>query len=278
MQTRRFVLLVVAALGLASAARAQATDDFSGGFNPAVPWRWDVPGNTPVDTREPAAFAFTRATLDLGFSPAGLYGSGGFARNLPNLVVLSQPASWFVETAVSVDWSQVDRTGFPQANLAIFDDADNLFFFHYVQDAAQPDRIFLSTNVQNAARGVASSGGGVSGGNLPRDTSGFVRLRIEGTPNLITLLYDAGAGFQSVGTLSAASTGNALNSWNYLSEGLTGRRVGLFATLGGAGFATTPARYDYFTTNLDVIPEPGTLALAAVGLLPIGAALRHRRS
>ncbi len=144
-----------------------------------------------------------------------------------------------------------------------------------MQDAAQPGRVFVSTNVQNAARG-AQHGRRPRGGDLGRDTAGFVRLRIEGTPDRITLSYDAGAGLQSVGTLSAASTGNALASWDYLSEGLAGKRVGLFAGLGGGPPATTPARYDYLSTDLNVIPEPGSAVLLVAAALPLMGLARRR--
>ena len=104
-----------------------------------------------------------------------------------------------------------------------------------------------------------------------------MKLRIEGTPDRITLCYDAGAGLQSAGTLSAASTRNARASWDYLSQGLAGKRVGLLAELGGGQPTTTPARYDYLSTDLNVIPEPGSAVLLVAAALPLAGLLARRR-
>ena len=108
---------------------ADVLEGFNGWFHPDLAWSWKVSGNNPQDTKQSANTRFTETTLAIDFQqyhPYAWYQTS--MRNVPNVRIVSQPANWYIETRVSVDWSKVDRSDsreFMQADLLIFQDIDN---------------------------------------------------------------------------------------------------------------------------------------------------------
>src|SRR5262249_41255865 len=122
------VLLCCALLGavlVPGTATAQIEDDFALGFDPSIPWTFNVPGNNPVNTEDPLNYAFSTNSLDITAQSGSLYGSSNNAHNIPNLVIYGQPDHWYVETAVSTDWSMASLDANVHAGLVFFADADN---------------------------------------------------------------------------------------------------------------------------------------------------------
>src|SRR5438445_4572927 len=115
---------------------AQTSDTFAGGFNPSIPWNWNVPGNNPTNTEDPTHYAFSPNSLDITVQSGSLYAANNSAHNIPNLLILDQPDYWYVETAVKTDWSMASLDVYVHAGLIFFADADHYFSFYNNQDAA----------------------------------------------------------------------------------------------------------------------------------------------
>jgi hypothetical protein len=52
---------------------AQTLDTFAGGFNAAIPWVWNIPGNTPTNTQDPSHYTFASNALQITAQPGSLY-------------------------------------------------------------------------------------------------------------------------------------------------------------------------------------------------------------
>src|SRR5207237_8617680 len=108
---------VRAALPVPVEARAPVEDGVAAGLSTSVPWRWYVPGNTPLNTEDPTNYSFSPNSLKINVQSGSLYAGNNNAINIPNLVVATQPDNWFVETAVSTDWSPASVDAYVQAGL-----------------------------------------------------------------------------------------------------------------------------------------------------------------
>src|SRR5262249_55947973 len=108
-------------------AQTDTEDDFLGGFDPSIPWIWPVPGNNPNNTEDPTHYSFSDPSLDILPQAGSLYSMYNNALNIPPLVILDQPDSWYVETAVATDWSQASLAAYVHAGLTFLVDADNYF-------------------------------------------------------------------------------------------------------------------------------------------------------
>jgi len=279
----RSTFFALAALGclllavLPLSAHAQVVDNFSGGLNPAVPWRWDVPGNTPLNTKDPSRYGFTASALRMDFPPSTLFQTVNSARNVLNLAVTQQPTDWFVETSFVCNFDSVNFNGFPQVNFSVFSDADNYFNYHYVRNAGS-NTVGMSSNVEVA--GAHNFGGFSAGTGSP--TANPQTMRIQGNASgSVTFLYDTGngAGLRTLTTLTGTDTGVRGLSYSLFASGLVGKRVGVYLDFGG-GNVRNSVFFDRFATNLAVpiaqVPEPGAVTLF-LGLAAPGAALLLRR-
>src|SRR6266849_885209 len=111
---------VVGALLMPSSATAQIEDDFANGFDISLPWTFNVPGNNPINTEDPANYAFSANSIDITAQPGSLYGANNNAHNIPSLVVYSQPTHWYVEIAVSTDWSMASTDAYVHGGMIFF--------------------------------------------------------------------------------------------------------------------------------------------------------------
>lgn len=243
---------LLGALLIPSRATAQIEDDFANGFDINLrgsdTWTWNVPGNNPVDTEDPANYAFSANSLDITAEPGSLYGANNNAYNIPSLVVHAQPQNWYVETAVSTDWSMASTDAYVHAGLIFFADADNYFSYYNNRNAdpAHTPAIQVSSTLEIAGN---PQYGGISSTDWT-PTQDLFRLRIEGTPTQITFLYrPPGSPWISTGVATATSHASV---FNFLSS-LVGTQVGLETDTGG-GFNNSPFSFHYFKTNLVLSP------------------------
>jgi hypothetical protein len=236
---------LLGALFVSGGAKAQTEDDFTGGFNSSIPWRWDVPGNTPSNTQDPNHYSFSANSLNITAQPGSLYGANNNALNIPNLLIADVPDNWYVETAISTDWSMASTNNYVAAGLVFLTDADNYFSYYYNRDAANAPSVQASSTFEVAGN---PGYGGVSSGDWA-PTTGYVQLRIEGSPTDIAFYVDnTGTGnFQLVEDVTSLSQPDL---FTYLSS-LLYTRIGLFTDTGG-GSNTSPFSFMYFKTNLVV--------------------------
>jgi hypothetical protein len=240
------VLVCCAMLGILLVplqATAQVEDDFAGGLSTSVPWQWDVPGNAPSNTEDPTNYSFSSNSLKINVQPGSLYAGNNNAINIPNMVIVTQPDSWFVETAVSTDWSQASLDSYVQAGLIFFADADNYFSFYYTRDAANSPSVQVSSTFE-------TFGGPTYGGISSADwtpTQDYVKLRVEGTPTQITFLFDHTGTFEVAGKFTSDDQTGVFAFFSSLE----GMRVGLETDSGG-GSNGSPFAFSYLKTNLAV--------------------------
>jgi hypothetical protein len=240
------VLLCCALLGtllVPCRATAQIQDSFFGGFDPSVPWTWNVPGNDPLNTEDPANYVFSPNSIDITAQGGSTYAGNNNAFNIPSLVVYAQPENWYVETAVSTDWSLASLDTYVHAGLVFFADADNYFSFYHNRDAFNSPAVQVSSTLE--AAGNAQYGGISSGGWEP--TQDFVKLRVEGTPTQVTFLFDHTGSWEVAGTVSSTAQPDV---FAFVSS-LVGKQVGLETDTGG-GFNSSPFSFNTFKTNLVV--------------------------
>jgi hypothetical protein len=228
---------------VSSTATAQIEDDFATGLDISIPWTFNVPGNNPVNTEDPASYAFSANSIDIT-AQSGSLGNNN-AHNLPNLVIYGQPDNWYVETAVRTDWSMASLDTYVHAGLVFFADANNYFSFYHNRNVPHSPSVQVSSTLTTA--GTATSVGISSPDWDP--TPDDARLRLEGTPTQITFLYRHAGPWTNIGTVTAS---NHSDVFAFLSS-LAGKRVGLETDLGG-GFNNSPFSFSYFKTNLAVSP------------------------
>ena len=245
------VMLASALLGallIPSQATAQIQDNFAGGFDISVPWTFNVPGNNPVTTEDVGNYGFTPNWLDITAQPGSLYGANNNAYNIPNLVIYRQPDNWFVETAVSTDWSLASLDTYVHAGLIFFSDADNYFSYYNNRNAGagHTPLVQVSSTFELAA---SPRYGGISSGDWD-PTQDYVRLLVKGTPTAVTFYFNhTGTWQKAFGQVSTTAQPDVFA----LMSSLVGNRVGLETDTGG-GFNTSPFSFHYFRTNLMVAP------------------------
>jgi len=228
-----------------SVAQADTEDDFLGGFDPSIPWIWTVPGNDPNDTEDPTHYSFSDNSLDILPQDGSLYDMYNNAHNIPTLVVLDQPANWYVETAVATDWSQASLDAYVHAGLVFLVDADNYFTIYYSRDASPTGRpnVQITSTYEVAQHPIY---GNVASANWA-PTTDYVGVRVEGTPSQVTFMFNRTGTWEVAGTFSSTTFPD---EFAFLSS-LIGYQVGLVTDTGG-GFNNAPFSFNYFRTNLVV--------------------------
>jgi hypothetical protein len=245
-----------------SRATAQIEDDFVNGFDISIPWTFNVPGNNPTNTEDPANYAFSPSSIDITAQAGSLYAASNNALNIPNLVVYAQPDHWYVEIAVSTDWSMASADTYVHGGMIFLSDADNYFSYYNNRNAnpAHTPSVQVSSTLEVAGN---PNYGGISSIDWS-PTQDFVRLRIEGNATEIHFLYKPpGSPFIETGTASATSNAS---TFTFLSS-LVGKQVGLETDTGG-GFNNSPFSFKYFKTNLVVAPYEDDFAGAFNPVLP----------
>jgi hypothetical protein len=221
-------------------------DDFGGSFNPALPWTFDVPGQNPISSEDPTHYSFSPNSLDILAQGGSTYGANNNAHNIPNFVILDQPDNWYVETAVSTDWTMASLNTYVHAGLVFFVDADNYFSFYNNRNAAAGHTPLVQVSSTLELGGSANYGGVSFTDWAP--TTDPVRLLVKGSPTGVAFyLNHTGSWQKAYGQISSTDAAFAVFS------SLVGSRVGLETDTGG-GFNTSPFSFHYFRTNLKVAP------------------------
>jgi hypothetical protein len=165
------------------------------------------------------------------------------ALNIPTLVILDQPDSWYVETAVATDWSQASLDAFVHAGLTFLVDADNYFTIYYTRDVPNSPKVQISSTYEASGNPIY---GNVASANWD-PTTDYVGIRMEGTPDQITFMFNRTGTWEVTGTFSRT---NFADEFAFLSS-LIGYQVGLVTDTGG-GFNNAPFSFGYFKANLVV--------------------------
>jgi hypothetical protein len=235
---------LVGVLLISGRAVAQTEDNFLGGFDPSIPWIWTVPGNDPYDTEDPTHYSFSDNSLDILPQDGSLYDMYNNAHTIPTLVVLDQPGNWYVETAVKTDWSRASLTNYVHAGLTFLVDADNYFTIYYTRDVPNTPNVQISSTYEAAQHPIY---GNVASANWA-PTTDYVGIRVEGTPDQVTFMFNRTGTWEVIGTFSSTSFPD---EFAFLSA-LIGYQVGLVTDTGGVGFKNGPFSFNYFKTNLVV--------------------------
>ncbi|MFN3690611.1 MAG: hypothetical protein ACK4UU_06780, partial [Fimbriimonadales bacterium] len=124
--------LATLALAWLGVAQAQPQfDDFLGGFDAQLGWRWQVAGNTPMNSHDSARVSFDTDALRITAQAGTLYQNWNNIRNLPSLSVPALRGAWMVETRVRLQRNGLS-SAYLQAGVVLFRDADNYFNLHLV--------------------------------------------------------------------------------------------------------------------------------------------------
>ena len=248
MKVGNFVLAsaLLSAFLLAGGATALADteDDFLGSFDPSIPWIWTIPLNNPNNTEDATHYSFSANSLDILPQDGSLYDMYNNAHNIPTLVVLDQPDNWYVETAIATDWSQASLDAYVHAGLTFLVDADNYFTIYYTRDVPNAPNVQISSTYEIAQHPIY---GNIASGNWA-PTTDYVGIRVEGTPDQITFMFNRTGTWEVAGTFSST---NYPDEFAFMSN-LIGYQVGLVTDTGG-GFNNAPFSFQYFKTNLVVV-------------------------
>jgi hypothetical protein len=244
-------------LALVLTANAQPyRDEFDGGFS--LPWRWRVSGNTPWNTEDPTMYDFDGGSLNIIMQPGSLGLNLNNARNIPTLRVGPASRGWYIETRVTLDLGSASGAWI-QAGLIWLFDADNYYTYHLVLDPFQ-DKLFLGTSHESVENGAAVfRGGGFESGRWERQRN-TVTLRMQDhelapVGHYVEIWYDNGDGQGLRWGITVPTAAIAGWPFTVLRDLLLyGGRIGVYTDNSGYVGDQPVARFEYFETNLPVLP------------------------
>ncbi len=245
-------VLATLALAWLGAAQAQTQfDDFLGGFNAQLGWSWQVAGNTPTNSYDPARVMFDTDALRITAQAGTLYQNLNNIRNLPSLSVPALRGAWSIETRVRLQRNGLSGA-YLQAGVVLFRDADNYFNLHLVYLPDQNNR--LSVSGGHEQRGVYQWAG-LSGLMWDAASGDTARLMIRYEPDTgrVRFFYDRedGAHWREMdGSPKMLSDYPSLQA-----VALNGGQVGLYVDMaGGSGTPAPVATFDYLLILNDYHP------------------------
>lgn len=265
----RYYGTIVAALLLCAAAQADIEDPFQSGFS--LPWQWRVLNNSPCDTHDPAHYEFSNETFDVLMQLGTVTLSANDARNIATLRLGPAQPGWYIETKLTLDLGGASGA-YIQAGLIWVVDADNYYTYHLVLNPFT-DNLFLGTAHESLESGVpVFRNGGAQSGEWSQSLN-TVTLRIQDRSEnfdndpsndipvgqFFEVWYDNGDGngMRWLITVPTAQSGYA--GWEFLrvipNILQSGGQIGLYTDISGyTGEYVPMARFDYFRTNLPLLP------------------------
>lgn len=251
---RKIVGCLFALMCICSAFSQEVIDDFQGGLKAALPWSWQVPGNSPLNTLDESRIQYAQGWLQVTLQSGTLQGNASDRnniRNLPSLPVRSFAPGWTVETRIRLTLNGITGA-YIQAGLVLFTNADNYFNFHLTMDPFDANRLKVSAGHELSGSyqwtGITSTGWNPALGNQ-------VRLQIRQDPQtkLIHFYYD-----RENGVFWQEATGSPKNPADYpaLQAILDqGGSVGLYTDAAGRQAGNMPvAAFDYLELYLPPSP------------------------
>lgn len=244
-------------------------EEFRGTFS--LPWRWCVQGNTPLDTADPSRYEVSNETLDIYLQPGTLTLSENNARNIATVRVGPAHPGWYVETKLTLDLG--GATGaYIQAGLIWLHNADWYYTYHLVLSPFSGN-LFLGTAQETYENGmpVFRNGGAQSGEWSPQLNTVILRIqdRSENFDNdptndipvgqFFEVWYDNGDGNGMRWLITVPTVESGYPGWEFMTAIPAilrfGGRIGLYTDISGyAGEHVPVAMFDYFRTNLPLLP------------------------
>jgi hypothetical protein len=253
MKTFATVLVSAALLiGYAQVSR----DEFNGGFS--LPWRWSVIGNSPWNTEDPTMYDFNGGSLNIIMQPGSLGLNLNNARNIATLRVGPAQRGWYIETRLTLDLGTASGAWI-QAGLIWLFDADNYYTYHLVLDPFQ-DLLFLGTSHESVEDNtIVFRGGGFESGRWDRQLN-TVTLRMQDhvlaeVGHYVEIWYDNGDGQGLRWGITVPTA--AIPGWPFTVLRdllLNGGRIGIYTDNSGYVGDQPVAHFDYFETNLPILP------------------------
>ncbi|CUU05761.1 MAG: hypothetical protein N2045_02190 [Fimbriimonadales bacterium] len=250
------ILALLTTLSLISTAYVQVRDDFNGGFSQQ--WRWTLPQNDPFCTLFDNAVSFTSNSMIIQTRDGAMFQAFNSHKNVPTLRVgPNLPEEWYIETVFRTDWSTVPFYYYTQAGIVITTGARNYFQVLITRNATdQTDTINGSTNSEiddNFAWGERVT-------NPWTPDTDWVGVRIERVggedPHIVVKFRNSATGgwveydgFN--GGRYYPGSGFYEHIMNLLSQGA---RIGVYTDNACGCGLVQPFEFDYFETNLPVLP------------------------
>ncbi len=267
---KRYATILIGLTLFCAAAWSPAQEEFQGSFS--LPWQWCVPNNTPANTEDPDRYEITSDTYDVYMQLGTLTLNGNNARNIATVRVAPAQPGWYVETKLTLDLGGASGA-YIQAGLIWLQHADWYYTYHLVLNPFNGN-LFLGTAQETFENGapVFRGGGAQSGEWNPALNTVILRIQdrsenFDNDPNndipvghFFEVWYDNndGNGMRWLITVPTALSGYP--GWEFMTSISTalqnGGRVGLYTdTSGYTGEDVPVAQFDYFRTNLSVLPE-----------------------
>lgn len=256
---KRTLVSLLAAITLLSTAHVQTRDEFNGGFG--LQWSWKLPDNDPFCTLFDNAVSFGSGSMTIQTRDGGMFGGFNSHKNVPTLRVADAlPEEWYIETVFRTDWSTVPFVNYTQAGILITLGAKDYFQVLITRNATdQTDTVNGSTNSEqndsfawgervtnpwtpdNQWMGVRIEHVNDTGSQGPYIV---LKFRHSGTGGWIE--YD---GFN--GGRYYADSPFYQHIMNMLAQGA---RIGVYTDSACGCGLQQPFEFDYFETNLPVLP------------------------
>jgi hypothetical protein len=253
---KRTLVSLLAAITLLGTAHVQTRDEFNGGFS--LQWSWKLPDNDPFCTLFDNAVSFGSGSMTITTRDGGMFQQFNSHKNVPTLRVSGNiPEEWYIETVFRTDWSTVPTDYYTQAGIVITLGANDYFQVLITRDAfGQTPTVYGSTNSEQG--NTFAWGERVTNTWTPDDQWMGVRIeRVHGEdPHIVVkfrhsetdgwIEYD---GFN--GGRYYPDSPFYQHIMNMLSQGA---RIGVYTDNAcGCGLAQ-PFEFDYFETNLPLLP------------------------
>jgi hypothetical protein len=253
---KRTLVSLLAAITLLGTAYVQTRDEFNGGFS--LQWSWKLPDNDPFCTLFDNAVSFGGSSMTITTRDGGMFQAFNAHKNVPTLRVSGNlPEEWYIETVFRTDWSTVPTFHYTQAGIVITLGAKDYFQVLITRDATgQTETVNGSTNSEqndNFAWGERVT-------NTWSPDTDWMGVRIERVygedPHIVVKFRHSGTnGWIEYDGFNGARYYPDSPFYQHIMSMLSqGARIGVYTDNAcGCGLAQ-PFEFDYFETNLPLLP------------------------
>lgn len=269
MKTIPYRGLIATALTFAVLPSAQAVvEEFQGGFRSDLPWTWEMPGSTPLNTFNAGTCSFGSSSIDMNFGDF-MWQEYNSPKNILSMPIVDSNGNWEISVDLNPRFSQLNEAANPYGSTGVVFayDCDNYVMFYIGRNGALAGLNFAFEQYGTWYFGYSPSAEAWSDSDVY--TLKLSRIISEGNtePQIDVFVYKNGAPFGPQGGYQM-SLGPWAPGWVYdFMKDLSGKRVGLFVDAAGNNDLSGAARSVSFLRVQTNMKTPGVTRIGGTATL-----------